>query len=205
MTFSPSCHLFPWSSITVGHCGMAPVTPQYPTCPWDCSSMTVPVSRPVQLPGVLHLTGLCFRQWVTSSACLGGAHALVEVHVRTQSRWSSALGLFRERTLNLCFQWSSGVTDFPDGSQYPQCTAFLAQGLCPLVAKKGNQAQAAESIFAFLNFLCLGRRSKNTENKLLFSLVDVFPKKAVWEGQKRWEHGASLFLGWTGQVSSEYG
>lgn len=58
----------------------------------------------------------------------------------------------------MSFQWSSGVTDFPVGSQCPQSDAVLAQGLCPLIPKKGNRAQAAESIFAFLHFLFLGTR-----------------------------------------------
>lgn len=43
------------------------------------------------------------------------------------------------------------------------------------------------------------RRSKNTKNKLL--VMDVFHEKAIWEGLEWWEHGASLFLSWTGQVS----
>lgn len=52
-----------------------------------------------------------------------------------------------------------------------------------------------------LRWVCENRRSKNTKNELL--VVDVFPKKAVWEGQEWWEHGASLFLSWTRQVSMD--
>lgn len=33
--------------------------------------------------------------------------------------------------------------------------------------------------------------------------MDVFPERAVWEGEEWWEHGASLFLSWTGQVSMD--
>lgn len=40
----------------------------------------------------------------------------------------------------------------------PISTSILVQGLCPLVARKGNLAQAAEFIFALLHFLRLGRR-----------------------------------------------
>lgn len=36
-------------------------------------------------------------QWVTSSAYSHCVHHLVEVHIGTQSRWSSALGLFWKR------------------------------------------------------------------------------------------------------------
>lgn len=46
--------------------------------------------------------------------------------------------------------------------------------------------------------MCENRRSKNTKNELL-----VFPDNIIWEGQEWWEHGASLFLRWTGQVSTE--
>lgn len=47
-----------------------------------------------------------------------------------------------------------------------------------------------------LDCTCGNTSSKNAENKLL--LVKTFPDKAAWEGQKWQEHGAFLFLGWTG-------
>lgn len=46
-----------------------------------------------------------------------------------------------------------------------------------------------------LGWVCKNKRSKNTKNELLV--------KALWEGQEWWEHGASLFLSWTGQVSMD--
>jgi len=66
--------------------------------------------------------------WVASSAHSHGAHGLVDVHMETQSGSSSALGLFRKRPVNLCFQGRSGVTGFPDGSQYPQAPGILLPG-----------------------------------------------------------------------------
>lgn len=52
-----------------------------------------------------------------------------------------------------------------------------------------------------LGWVCEKRRNKNTKNNLL--LVDVFPEEAMGEGQEWWEHSASLFLSWTGQVSMD--
>lgn len=120
LTFSPSCHLLTWSSITVGHCRMAPASLSIPL-----THGTGPVwqSCPVQL---------CAAS--TQQVCVpcSGSHPLSAWEVCVlllKSTWgpradeAQPLGCLGKK---VCAFNGAVVSLTPDGSRYPQPAAILA-------------------------------------------------------------------------------